>query len=326
FHPFVDLLRHYAGIADTDNETEQLVKLERAVVSAGAPIGDVVPFVATLMRIPLSAKHTERVHGIQGEALEKLILRSLRELIAASASRRPLVLVFEDLHWADQSSVSLLEVLLSLTTASAVAIILVLRPNSPAPGGRIIQVARERYGDRYHEVSLRPLDDQQCDALLRNLLKSDDLRHPTRTLKVSAAEGNPFFIEEIVRSLIDQGAVEFSDGHLHVTEKLRDFESPATIQEVIMARLDRLPRSARSLLQAASVIGRNFSLRLIRDITNSSVVDDELAQLLDAQLIIERHATASGSAAADRTFQFTHALVQETIYGAILQATRRDMH
>ena len=329
FHPFVDLLRHWAGIGDDDSEAQHVVKLERAVAGAGAPISDVVPFIATLMGIRLSGEHGERVRGIDGEALEKLTLKSLRQLFEKTAARQPLVLVFEDVHWADQSSITLLEGMLRLTADAAVLMVIVSRPDFPRTSGRIVDIARQQYADRYQELHLAPLDDQQCDVLVRNLLRIEDLPRATRILITSTAEGNPFFIEEIVRSLIDEGAVESRDGRLHVTEMIHAVVIPATIQEVIMARIDRLHESARSLLQVASVIGRNFSHRVIGDVAGPAVaVDQDLARLHEAQLIIERpvNLLRQAAAAPEREYQFTHALVQDTIYESILQQTRKDLH
>lgn len=329
FHPFVDLLKQWAGIGDEDGEPQQVAKLERAVASVDAPISDVVPFVATLMGIRLSGEHGERVRGIDGEALEKLILKSMRELVEKIAAAKPLILVFEDLYWADQSSITLLEGLLRLTAEAPVLVMAIARPDFPQTSGRIARVAREEFAERYLELQLGPLDDQQCDDLVRNLLQIEDLPRTARTLIANTAEGNPFFVEEIVRSLIDEGAVELRDGRLHVTEKVQAVVIPATIQEVIMARLDRLHESARSLLQVASVIGRYFSHRVIGDVMAPAVaLEDDLAYLRERQLIIERpvkplrHATA----APEREYLFTHALVQDTIYESILQKTRKDLH
>src|SRR5262249_10790267 len=130
FHPFIDLLRRWAAVGDDDGEGDALGKLE-AAVAAVAPdeTSEIVPFRATLMGMPLAGAHAERVQGIEGEALEKLIFKNVRDLLQRMAERRPLVLVFEDLHWADTSSINLLETSLRLVVEHPVLFIHVFRPD-----------------------------------------------------------------------------------------------------------------------------------------------------------------------------------------------------
>jgi tetratricopeptide (TPR) repeat protein len=328
FHPFVDLLRRWAGIGDDDGEREEFAKLD-AAITAVLPdsAADVVPFVATLMGMRLHGAHAARVEGIDGEALEKLTFKSLRDVFQGLAATRPLVLVFEDLHWADASSIALLEALLRLAIDHAVLFVVVFRPDDASPAERVMQNAQDLLLDRHTLVRIGPLDDAQSAILVQNLLKIDDLPRAVRDLITRKAEGNPFYLEEVVRSLIEQGAVEQVDGRFRVTPGIDTVVVPNTVQEVVMARVDRLDEPTRHLLLVASVIGRSFYYRVIADVMHRSgepdaAIDAELADLRDRQLLLQRRT----GAADELEYVFTHALAQETIYDSILQKTRREFH
>ncbi len=322
FHPFVDLLRGWAGIADDDAEQAAFAKLEVAVGALFADgAGEILPFIATLMGMRLGGAHAERIQGIDGEALEKIITKSVRELFQRVAAVRPLVLAFEDVHWADLSSIKLLESLLRLAVESPVLFVLVLRPDYPQTSQRLRRLVHESFPQQHRDVALEPLDAAQCDDLIRSLLKVDDLPYGIRAMISRKTEGNPFFIEEVLRSLIDEGVLEQHDDIFRVTGNIEAVVIPGTIQEVIMARIDRLPDASRHLLQVASVIGRNSPHRILADITRGELeLEWELAYLKKRQLLFERRA------GDEVEYCFKHALAQDAIYESILQKTRKDLH
>ena len=332
-HPFVALLRQWARIGDDEAEASAESKLHAAIAALfpdGA--GEVFPFIATLMGMHLRGAHAERLHGIAGDALERLIVKGVRELLQAIAARRPLMLVFDDLHWADPSSIELLVSLVRLVTDHPILFINVFRPQSPETAERIQNLAREVYAAYHTEIHLEGLDSVHTDLLVRNLLDTEDLPATTRDLIANRTEGNPFYIEEVVRSLIDQGAVEYQDGRFHVTAKIDSVVIPGTIQDVIMARVDRLDESARQLLQVASVIGRSFYRRIIADVLQRERgLDEDLAALREKQLLFQRAARWSVAVGErgimeDLEYVFKHALAQETIYNLLLLKTRKELH
>ena len=333
FHPFVDLLRHWAGLGDDGGEEQSLTALETAVRDVLPEQADeVFPFVTRLLGLRATGAHAERLAGIEGEALEKLILKSTRELFRAIAQRRPTLLVFEDLHWADQSSLNLLESLLALGGETPLLFVHVFRPLFEETADRVLRLCQERFADRHSEIRLDKLGEAQSARLIRNLLNIDDLPARVRTLIAAKAEGNPFYIEEVVRSLIDEGAIEYSEGRFHVTEKINSVVIPGTIQDVIMARVDRLDESARQLLQMASVVGRHFYHRIISHIIERDTpLEADLAILKEKQLIQESErrwevAVGERSVAEELEYIFKHALAQEAVYQSVLLKTRKEMH
>ena len=333
FHPFVDLLRHWAGISEDAGEEPSLAALATAVRTVlGNETDEVFPFVARLMGLHPTGAPAERLAGIEGEALEKLILKSTRELFHAMAQRRPTVLVFEDLHWADQSSLNLLEALLPLCAETALLFVLVCRPLFEETSDRILQLCSARFESCYSEIRLEKLDQAASAKLIQNLLNIEDLPDSVRKLIAARAEGNPFYIEEVVRSLIDAGAVEYHEGRFRVTEKIHGVVIPGTIHDVIMARVDRLDESARQLLQMAAVVGRQFYHRIISHIIERDhPLDADLAVLKEKQLIQEsgaRWEVAVGDRgiAEELEYIFKHALAQEAVYESVLLKTRKELH
>jgi class 3 adenylate cyclase/tetratricopeptide (TPR) repeat protein len=322
FHPFVDLLRQWAGIGDEAGDEAAAQKLEDAVRRVvGDDADETHPFVATLMGMRLGGRHAERVRGIEGEALEKLIAKAVRDLFHRLAATAPVVCVFEDVHWADQSSVKLLEGLFRLVREVPLLVLQVMRPDYAQTGQRLRRSATETHPGHHREIALERLSEQQADALVQSLLKVENLPWPVRASIVRKTEGNPFFIEEVLRSLIDEGVLVQQGEGFRVAGDVASVIIPGTIQEVIMARIDRLPEATRQLLQLISVVGRNAPQRIVADVVKGSVdLEWQLGYLKKRQLLSSRQT-------GDETeYVFKHALAQETIYESILQKTRKDLH
>jgi class 3 adenylate cyclase/tetratricopeptide (TPR) repeat protein len=333
FHPFVDLLRNWAGIPPEEAEDVALARLETALQAlTPEEAGETLPFLATMMGMHLTGALAERVEGIQGEALERLVIRAVRALLEALAEQSPLVLIFEDLHWADQSSIKLLEIMLRMVQRHRVLFLIVGRPDSPETMDRIVADARAQHALQHADVQLGRLTDQQCATLIRNLLRIDALPYATEALIIRKAEGNPFYIEEVIRSLIDAGAVEATAGGFRLTEKIDTVEIPGTIQEVIMARVDRLDEPTRYVLQVASVIGRFVYFRILAGLMEEVPdLEARLTYLEERQLLLQRRTRETASVRRttlrpEREYLFKHALLQETVYESILQRTRKDLH
>jgi serine/threonine protein kinase len=322
FHPIIDIFKGWVGIKEDYSDSESFSKLEKAIWSI-YPDGaaEVIPFIATLMGMKLTGKYAERVKGIEGEALEKLILKNLRELLAEAAEQRPLVFVIEDLHWADLSSIELLKSLYRLAENNRILFINVFRPNYQETGERILDTIKDRYGNYHSEIYLESLDEHQSEILVNNLLKVKGLPSKIKALITKRTEGNPFFIEEVIRSFIDEDVVEFEDGSFRVTEKLDSVVIPETINELLMARIDKLDETTRSLVKVASIIGRNFFYKILFEVAKGiEEIDERLAYLKEVQLILERRRME------EVEYLFKHALVQQAAYESILIKQRKVLH
>jgi len=333
FHPFTDLLRGWAGISAAAADAEAVARLEEAVADlCGEEAGEIAPFVASLMGLQPSPAQAERLRGIEGEALERLIFHGMRTLFQRLAEEGPLVVFFEDAHWADRSSVQLLEHLLRLVVECPILFVLAFRPEYADTSQRLLALARDQYPLQHRRIELRPLDPEQSAELVRNLLRSEALPPAVLARITARAEGSPLFVEEVLRSLIDQGVVEVRDGRPHVTGRVDSIAVPGSVREVIAGRIARLDAPARRLLEAAAVIGRSFIGRVIAAVLRDEAeLDARLRELKERGLLLERR-TRRTAAHARRTFAveveyvFQHALVQETIYAALPEPDRRELH
>ncbi|CAB1083954.1 Adenylate cyclase (EC [Olavius algarvensis Delta 1 endosymbiont] len=322
FHPFIDLLRQWAHIGKDDESGAAVGKIE-AIVRSLCPddVTEIVPFLAILMGMKLSGRYAQRVKGIEGEALEKLIRKNVRVLFTRASEKTPLVIIMEDLHWADTSSIELLESLLRLTGTQRILFINAFRPGFQETGERIIKTIREKLSVYYVELILKPLNEKKGETLITNMLKVSGGQHAVIGQIVQRASGNPFFIEEVVRSFIDEGAVVMKNGKFEVTEKIETIAIPHTIHDVLMARIDRLEEKTRNLVKVASVIGRNFFYRILSEAASTiQDMEERLSYLKDSQLIRERRRME------ELEYLFKHALAQEVTYESILPNKRKELH
>jgi class 3 adenylate cyclase/tetratricopeptide (TPR) repeat protein len=323
FHPIIDLLKHWAEIIEDDSESEAFDKLENAIRSVHPEeTNEILPFIATLMGMKLKERHAERVKGIEGKALEKLIAKNARALIIKGSELTPMVFVMEDLHWADTSSLELLGVLYRLSDRYKLLFINVFRPGYLEREDRKLAAIGEKFSDCFVEIALQPLEKSDSETLVKSILTIKDFPYLLKDQIVDRTGGNPFFIEEVVRSLIDEGAIVRNEkGVFKVTEKIDNVVIPPTINDVLMAKIDRLDEQTRELVKVASVIGRSFFDRIIKNVANSiNDMDGRLAYLKDIQLV--RGHIRMG----ELEYLFKHALAQEAAYGSILVRKRKAIH
>ncbi|MBC2717814.1 MAG: AAA family ATPase [Desulfobacteraceae bacterium] len=322
FHPIINLLKHWSHIKDDDTAATAFRKLETAVSRVcHDDTNEILPFVATLMGMKLSGRYAESMKGIEGEALEKQIIKHMKDLLIKTTDLTPLVLVAEDLHWADTSTIELLESLSSLSETRRIVFVNVFRPYHKETGDRIIETFKERHPEYYVEITLQPLNEQHTESLINSMLNIKGLYHGVKEKIIRRAGGNPFFIEEVVRSFIDEGAVVKTNGTFEVTDKIEKMVIPHTINDVLMARIDRLDDKTRDLVKVASVIGRSFFYRVLNEVAQAiNDIDSRLSYLTQIQLIRERRRLE------ELEYLFKHALAQEAAYESILLQNRKKLH
>jgi len=322
FHPIVDILKSWAGITEEETEAESLRKLDQAVrLVYPKQTDEVLPFIATLMGLKLTRKYAERLKGIEGEPLEKLILKTIRDLIIRASRFTPIVFILDDLQWSDITTIEFLESLFRLAEDHRVLFINVFRPGYRETGGRLLDTVSARHPEIGLNLYLDPLKRSWCEALIINLTKAHGLPSVTRRRIIKRAEGNPFFIEEVVRSLIDEGVMEPESGTFKALNGIDSVTIPENIRDVIMARIDRLDEDTKDLLKVASVIGRHFFHKiLLKTIPSIQGMDERLEYLKEIQIIRERERMG------EVEYLFKHGLTQEATYQSILLNARKALH
>ncbi|MCJ7551085.1 MAG: AAA family ATPase [Anaerolineae bacterium] len=303
---------------------------------------EVYPFLAQMMSLPLPSSAKVRLRGIEGEELRVLTFRAVEMLLACAAEQAPLVVVCEDLHWADAMSVELLQHLLVLTDHVPILWICVFRPETERGCWQVKETAARYYAHRHIDVRLDPLSASESVQLVGNLLYIEDLPRALGALILDRAEGNPFYVEEILRSLIEDGAIAYDElgGRWQAVREVSELTLPATLRGVLAARIDHLPREVRQVLQLASVVGRIFTQRLLEGLCSPlrgqgeestsrrrvaepgvrGALDVHLVTLQRAQMIHER------SRVPEATYVFKHQLTLEAAYDSLLLRQRRVLH
>ena len=299
FFPVVEIVRSLAGVSADD--APEHVRARLSELAGGDEL--VVDRIAGVV-------------GIGGETRADESFWALRRLFESVARERPLVLILEDLHWAEPTLLDFVEYVSGWSRGAPLLVVCLARPElfetrAAWPGERIV---------------LSPLVEDEVHALLGNLLGSAELDPAAARRIAAAAEGNPLFLEELVRMLVDDGTLERSDGRWVARGDLDSVAIPPTINALIAARLDRLDPEERLVLQSAAVIGKQFWWSAVTELAPQELrprVAAHLHGLVRKRLIFPAESTTF---AGEDSFRFGHILVRDAAYGALPKTQRADLH
>jgi class 3 adenylate cyclase len=268
----INLLHSLIGVPEWAEEAEAreaLLRLTTDLFGEGAL--DVYPYLGHLLLLELDDTAQERIRLLDPQSIQTQYLVALRRLLEAMASRHPLILVLEDLHWADPSSIELFVKLLPMVSSVPMLLCMTSRPDRDASGWKLVTAAREELRGSLTEIALHALSEADSRKLVANLLAIEDLREAMRSLILKKAEGNPFFVEEVIRMLIDRGAIVRRNGGWVAGAEIEQVDIPDNLQGLLTARIDRLPDEAKDILRVASVIGRRFPVKVLEYILEREV-------------------------------------------------------
>ncbi|HKZ83770.1 MAG TPA: adenylate/guanylate cyclase domain-containing protein [Anaerolineae bacterium] len=322
------VFRHYLRrtFEIEEDDPPDAVRRKVARIARGRPPEEVARVThAVEVMLAVAAEPEEPLQS--GEALKRNLFEAALAGWRDVATRAPSVAVLDDLHWADQASVELLQHLFQLTEEVPILFLCAMRPYRQSPGWQVKLMAERAYAHRYAEIELHPLSAVDSELLIDNLLDAPDLPDHLRQLLLRKAEGNPFFVEEVARALIDSGAIVRDEPGTpwragpHVDAAHIDI--PDSVQALLTARIDRLEDDVRRTLQLASVIGRTFSYRVLERVVAQErphALDQHLKTLQRADLIrLAAHTT-------EPVYAFRHELTRDAAYASILRRHRRAFH
>ena len=319
FHPFADLLHGWAGGTEEEDPEALREKLDALLARVlGDEVDEFGTVLAALAGAPLRPEEQQRLERMGGDVRERLVHSGFRELLRRASALGPVVLVLEDLHWADVSSIELLESLLPLAAAHPILFLGVARPGYASTSGRVSAFAAELPGELLEELTLERLRPESARRMLKNLFRDGDIPIETRRSIEAKTGGNPFYIEEVVRGLVEVGAVEFQGGRFVATESIAQVEIPGTVQEVVMSRIDRLPIGHKRVLEIAAVVGGSFAGPVVAAALGSAQPVSEVLQALEAAEFLVRSGRLE--------FGFKHPLIQELAYAGLVAARRKVLH
>jgi class 3 adenylate cyclase/tetratricopeptide (TPR) repeat protein len=308
--PVIDLLKSYCGIEDRDDGQRIREKLTGKLLTLAPALGPTLPAFLSLLDVPGDDSAWDTLDPPQRR---QRTLDACKRLLLRESQRQPLLLVFEDLHWIDAETQALLDSLVDSLPTAHLLLLVNYRPEYEHIWHR------KTY---YRELRLDPLPPESAEALLHALLGGDASLVPLKSLLIERTEGNPFFLEESVRTLIETGALTGERGAYRLVQPLQSTQVPASVQAVLAARIDRLPPEDKRLLQAAAVVGKDVPYALLRAIAElpEDALRQGLGRLHAAEFLYET------SLFPDLEYTFKHALTHEVAYGSLLHERRRALH
>jgi class 3 adenylate cyclase/tetratricopeptide (TPR) repeat protein len=308
--PILQFFRDYFGIAPTDGEREARQKIAGAAVLLDADLREDLPLLFDMLGVP----DPERpLPPLDADTRRRRAVEMVKRFAVARSRREPSVLIFEDLHWVDSATDIFVEALADACEGTRTLVLFNFRPEYRADW---------MHRAYYQQLALRPLDEEDIGELLADWLGDHPSLSGVPERVFRHAAGNPFFVEEIVRTLIESGRLEGSRGRYGLAGELREFELPTTVQSVLAARIDRLGEREKHLLQRAAVIGNDFAASLVAEVAElpEAALADALRALVKAELLVEQ------ALYPEVEYAFRHPLTRDVAYDSQLRERREGAH
>ena len=310
YHPIIDILKANLDIRDEDDDPTIRKKVIKGLKILEIDEAFASPYLLELFSVKDSGFDEIKMSP---DAKKERVMEIVKMFTIKGARIRPLITAYEDLHWADKSSEEILKYVLDSIPASRAMMIFTYRP----------EFVHTWAGKSYHnQINLNRLSNRESLEMVKSLLETESIDRKLEELILEKTEGVPYYIEEFVKSLDDMGMIEKTHSTYSLTQNIEAVSIPSTIQGVITTRVDRLPEQAKELLQTGSVIEREFSYELIK---NVSYLDEKqllsaLSALKEAELLYER------GIYPDSTYIFKHALTRDVVYDSIIAGKKRNLN
>jgi predicted ATPase/class 3 adenylate cyclase len=310
-YPVIDLFQRILQLEAQETPDAKLEKLEQMLSQYRLPVEDTVPLFAPLLSLALP-EHRYPPLNLSSQRQRQKTLETLVAILQELAEHQPVLFIVEDLHWTDPSTLELLNLVLDQTPTVSLLVLLTCRPYfQPAWHHRSYLT----------EITVNRLSHTQVEQIVNRTTDGETL--PTEVLQqiIAKTDGVPLFIEELTKATLESGQLKAVDGHYELIGSFSAFAIPATLQDSLMARLDRLV-TAKAVAQYAAVIGRQFSYELLQAVSqlDEVMLQHELRRLVEAELMYQRGVPPQS------TYMFKHALIQDAAYESLLKSTRQHYH
>ena len=309
--PLIDLFQRILQWQHDETSDEKLTKLEQTLSQYRLPLEETVPIFALLLSLSLPESRYAPLN-LSPQHQRQKTLETIIAIMQENAEQCPLLLIVEDLHWTDPSTLELLHLLIEQIPTTAILTVLTCRPTfQPSWHHRSYMT----------EMTLHRLSYARVEQIVTGM--TDGKAFPAEVLAqiIEKTDGIPLFVEEITKAILESDQLKAVDGHYEFTGSLTTFAIPATLQDSLMARLDRLV-TAKAVAQYAAVIGRQFSYALLHAVSqlNEAMLQHELSRLVEAEIVFQRGVPPQA------TYIFKHALIQDAAYTSLLKSTRQQYH
>jgi len=307
--PVIELLKDYFEVTAEDDERRRQEKITGKILTLDRALEDTLPYIFVLLG---AEEPTEAIRQMDPQSRRRGTLDAIKRILLRESLKQPLIVVFEDLHWVDDETQALLKLFAESVANARILLLINYRPEYHHDWGS------KTY---YTQLRLDPLGRESAEELLDALMSEAVELKPIKRLIMQKTEGNPFFIEEIVQALFDQGTL-VRNGAVKITRSMSEIHIPPTVQGILASRIDRLPADEKGLLQTLAVMGKEFPLGLVKRVMQKP--EDELERMLAALQLSEF--IYEQPAFPESAYTFKHALTQEVAYGSLLIERRKNLH
>ena len=310
YMPVIDLLQTYFKIISEDDQRTRRAKVTGNVLTLDRSFEDTLPYLIALLGI---VEGEDPLSGMDPQIRKRRTLEAIKRILLRESLNQPLMVIFEDLHWIDDETQALLNLLADSIGTAKLLLLVNYRP----------EYSHHWNSKTYYtQLRLDPLGKESAEEMLTAMVGDGGEVRPLKRLIIERTGGNPFFMEETVQVLLDEGALVRDGAAVRLTKPLSELKIPPTVQAILAARIDRLPADEKDLLQALAVMGKEFKLSLVRAVNGKT--GDELNRMLGnlqlAEFIYEQPAVG------DIEYSFKHALTQEVAYNSVLIERRKQLH
>ena len=320
FALFSDLLAQALDLQPTDTPNQIRARLDQTFQAWPRDAQVTRPYLEMLLGVWPDGLHGERLASLEPDQLRQQTFVALRRLFKSLASEQPLVILLDDLHWIDPMSAELMQFLLTIVASAPVLFVCAQRrQGADSPNDRLVRV-QSLIPTQTVRLRLKRLSTTESETLLAELLPQAKLPATLRTTVLEQGEGNPYFIEEFVRLLIEQGYLQHRQGRWEMNPDLalNDLPLPTSLETLIRSRIDALPPELKQLMQNAAVIGAPFETSLLESVAELSNVEATLRRL-ESRLLVQRGSEAD-------QWSFNHSMIETVVYNAMLKARRKTLH
>jgi TOMM system kinase/cyclase fusion protein len=309
--PLVDLFQRLLQFQAEDTSDEKLAKLEQTLHQYRLPLEETVPLFAPLLALPLPEHHYPSLH-LSPQRQRQKTLETIVAILLELAEHHPVLFIVEDLHWTDPTTLEFLNLVIEQIPTTSILTLLTCRPT-----------VQPSWSHRSYlsEITVNRLSRNQIERMTTQVAGGKTFPPAVMQQLIERTDGVPLFIEELTKAVLEAGMLQDVDGQYVMTSTLSSFAIPATLQDSLMARLDRLV-TAKAVAQYAAVIGRQFSYELLSTVSqlDAATLQRELGRLVEAEIVYQRGVPPQA------TYTFKHALIQDAAYEALLKSTRQQYH
>jgi class 3 adenylate cyclase len=310
-YPLTDLFQRTLQWQHDETPDAQLEKLEQVLSQYRLPLEETVPLFASLLSLPLPEDRYAPL-ALSPQRQRQKTLEAIVAILLELAERHPVLFIVEDLHWTDPTTLELLGLLLDQTPTAALLVLLTCRPHfQPAWHHR----------SYLSEITVNRLSHTQVEQIVTGVTAGKTLPPEVLQQIIARTDGVPLFVEEVTKAILESGQLKETDGHYELAGSLQAFAIPATLQDSLMARLDRL-MTGKVIAQLGATIGRQFSYALLQAVAqlNDRTLHEELHRLVEAEIVYQRGMPPQS------TYVFKHALIQDAAYESLLKSTKQHYH